>query len=243
MQNKIDEKQEKIIKMFDDIAPTYDLANRVISFGVDSRWRKIACDLVLKDFKNKSVSIADIACGTGDMMGFWQKRAKEFNVEIKSLIGIDPSEGMIEVAKKKFQNCDFKIANACHSGLDPKSVDILSIAYGIRNVVAMKDALKEFNKIVKENGYVVVLEFTKTENKGLISKIRDFYVNKILPKIGALISKNKEAYEYLPNSIENFLDTNSFKDALKECGFECRVCKSFSFDVCTLFIAQKVKDL
>ena len=82
------EKQEKIVQMFNDIAPTYDLANRVLSMGADVSWRKIACKTVLSNFKDSSVNIVDVACGTGDMMGFWQKTAGEFNAKIENLIGV-----------------------------------------------------------------------------------------------------------------------------------------------------------
>ena len=101
-------------------------------------------------------------------------------------------------------------------------------------------ALAEFNRIIRPGGSLVVLEFTKAASGGLAFKIRDFYVSKILPKIGAFISKNKEAYEYLPSSIGSFLDAASFSEKLKNADFELRVQKGFSFDVSTLFIAEKI---
>lgn len=237
------EKQEKIVQMFNQIAPTYDKANRILSFGIDTSWRKNACNLVLNKFKNNHVDIVDIACGTGDMMGIWQKVAKSLNVKINKMSGIDPSTGMLEVAKAKFPHYNFINALANFTTLENSSSDILSISYGIRNVVARNDALKEFNRILKLGGYVVVLEFTKRNSNGVMCKIRDFYLGKILPKIGGIISKNREAYEYLPNSIDNFLDKNSFCHELKEAGFEIEICKGYSFDISTLFIAKKVREL
>ena len=234
------QKQEKIIKMFDQIAPTYDLANRAISFGVDVSWRKKAVELTLKKLKGKLVSIADIACGTGDMISSWRDGAAKYDVQIERIVGIDPSEGMLEVARQKFPGCEFIKATAGATTLDDASVDILSISYGIRNVVELDAALAEFNRIIKPGGSLVVLEFTKAASGGLAFKIRDFYVSKILPKIGAFISKNKEAYEYLPSSIGSFLDAASFSEKLKNAGFELRVQKGFSFDVSTLFIAEKI---
>ena len=221
------QKQEKIIKMFDQIAPTYDLANRAISFGVDVSWRKKAVKLTLEKLKGKLVSIADVACGTGDMISSWCDGATQHGVQIERIVGIDPSEGMLEVARQKFPSCEFIKATAGATTLDDASVDILSISYGIRNVVELDAALAEFNRIIKPGG-------------GLAFKIRDFYVSKILPKIGAFISKNKEAYEYLPSSIGSFLDAASFSEKLKNAGFELRVQKGFSFDVSTLFIAEKI---
>ncbi|MGB2552110.1 bifunctional demethylmenaquinone methyltransferase/2-methoxy-6-polyprenyl-1,4-benzoquinol methylase UbiE [Campylobacter sp. MOP51] len=236
------QKQEKIVQMFNEIAPTYDLANRVLSAGIDIRWRKIACKNVLEKFKNQSVDIADVACGTGDMMGFWNNIAKDFNVNINSLTGIDPSSGMLKVAKQKFPSFKFIEASATDTTLQSAGIDVLSISYGIRNVVERELALKEFNRVLKNGGYLVVLEFTKRNKKGMTTQVRDFYLSKILPKIGGFISKNKEAYEYLPSSIENFLDKQSFVDELRAAGFEIEVCKGFSMDISTLFIARKFKD-
>ncbi|ALV64245.1 bifunctional demethylmenaquinone methyltransferase/2-methoxy-6-polyprenyl-1,4-benzoquinol methylase UbiE [Campylobacter fetus] len=237
------EKQAKIIEMFNQIAPTYDKANRILSFGVDTSWRKNACCIVLDKLKEKEINIVDVACGTGDMMGIWEQMANKKNIKISSMSGVDPSVGMLEVAKEKFPNYNFITALANDTSLPNDFADVISISYGIRNVVKMEEALKEFNKILKLGGYVAVLEFTKREQGGFISKIRDFYLSKILPKIGGFISKNEAAYTYLPSSIENFLDKNSFCDELIKAGFEIEVCKGFSFDISTLFIAKKVKQI
>lgn len=234
--------QEKIVEMFNDIAPTYDVANRILSMGVDISWRKFACRYMLDKFRAKSINIVDVACGTGDMMGLWSKISREFGVYVKELVGIDPSNAMLSVAKQKFPNFKFIESYANNTTLKSSSFEILSISYGIRNVVARKEALKEFNRVLKINGYVVVLEFTKRNKKGFITALRDFYLCKILPFIGGLISKNKEAYEYLPNSIEGFLDAKSFCDELHEAGFEIEVCRGFSMDISTLFIAKKVRE-
>ena len=236
------QKQEKIVEMFNDIAPTYDVANRVLSMGVDISWRKYACKKVLNEFRDKNIRIVDVACGTGDMMGMWHTVAGEFKVNIDELVGIDPSSGMLDVGKKKFPNFKFIEAYADKTALESEFGDILSISYGIRNVVERKAALCEFNRVLKPGGYVVVLEFTKRAKKGFLTALRDFYLQKILPILGGLISKNKEAYEYLPNSIEGFLDAKSFCDELKNAGFEVVECKGFSMDISTLFIAKKIKN-
>ncbi|ORI06745.1 bifunctional demethylmenaquinone methyltransferase/2-methoxy-6-polyprenyl-1,4-benzoquinol methylase UbiE [Campylobacter concisus] len=237
------QKQEKIVDMFNQIAPTYDVANRVLSLGVDVSWRKFACRYMLEIFKERSINIVDVACGTGDMMGLWSEISKEFGVEIKSLTGIDPSSGMLKEARAKFPNFKFIEAYADNTTLASGEAQILSISYGIRNVVERKAALREFNRVLALNGYVVVLEFTKRQKKGIITSLRDFYLSKILPKIGGFISKNKEAYEYLPSSIENFLDAKSFCDELIEAGFEIELYKGFSMDISTLFIAKKVREI
>jgi len=232
-------KQEKIVKMFDDIAPTYDKANRVLSMGVDIQWRKKACDETFARYKKPIDLIVDVACGTGDMMGYWDKRAKKSDIKIRKILGVDPSVGMVEVGKEKFPNFEFIISEATKLPLENESADILSISYGIRNVVKRQEAFKEFARVLKRGGYVVILEFTKDDKKGAMFGIKDFYMNRVLPKIGGFISKNKEAYEYLPNSIEGFLTSDMLQAELDAAGFTTEFSKSFSMDISTLVIAKK----
>jgi len=233
-------KQEKIVEMFDDIAPTYDTANRVMSMGVDKSWRRKACDLAYKyTGKNSLDKIVDVACGTGDMMDFWQNRAKKSNIEVSEIVGVDPSVGMVDVAREKYPNFNYHISKATEIPLEDASADILSITYGIRNVVEREDALKEFNRVLKKDGLVVILEFMKNENPSFLSKIMNYYTNKILPKVGGFISKNLEAYEYLPNSIEEFSTVENMQNELVNAGFTMLYTQSFSMDISTLLIARK----
>ena len=107
------EKQEKIVEMFDDIAPTYDRANRVLSMGIDKTWRKKGCDLAYKLYGEKEVElILDIACGTGDMMNYWMRRASKQDINVKKILGVDPSNGMVDVAREKFPKFDYAISKA-----------------------------------------------------------------------------------------------------------------------------------
>jgi len=232
-------KQKKIVEMFNNIAPTYDKANRVLSMGVDIQWRKKACDETFDRYRNNIDLIVDVACGTGDMMAYWKKQADKSGRKIGKLLGVDPSEGMVGVGKEKFPDFDFVISHATDIPLPDESADILSISYGIRNVVERTDAFKEFARVIKTGGYVVILEFTKDDKKGFFFGIKDFYMNKVLPKLGGFISKNKEAYEYLPNSIEGFLTSEMLQKELDDAGFTTEFVKSFSMDISTLVIAKK----
>jgi demethylmenaquinone methyltransferase/2-methoxy-6-polyprenyl-1,4-benzoquinol methylase len=173
-------------------------------------------------------------------MDFWKKQSFKSSVNIKDLVGVDPSVGMLEVAKQKFTNYKFHTSKATEIPLDDISADILSITYGIRNVVEREAALKEFNRVLKKDGLVVILEFMKNENPSSLGKVRDFYMNRILPKVGGFISKNLEAYEYLPNSIESFSTVKNMQDELENAGFEILYTKSFSMDISTLVIAKKL---
>ncbi len=233
-------KQEKIVSMFDDIAPTYDTANRVMSMGIDKSWRRKACDLAY-DYsqKNSLDKIVDVACGTGDMMDYWKKRAEKKNITISEIVGVDPSVGMVDVAREKYPDFNYYISKATEIPLEDATADILSITYGIRNVIEREEALKEFNRVLKKDGLVVILEFMKNENPSFLGKIMNFYTNKILPKVGGFISKNIEAYEYLPNSIEDFSTVENMQNELETAGFEMLYTKSFSMDISTLLIARK----
>jgi len=234
-------KQEKIVSMFDDIAPTYDTANRVMSMGVDISWRKKACDLSFGYYGEKNIDrVVDVACGTGDMMGYWQKQSQKAGIDIKEFIGVDPSNGMVDVARKKFPDFKYHISKATEIPLEDGCADFLSITYGIRNVVQRQEAFYEFNRVLKKDGLVVILEFMKDENKNILKKMRDIYMHKILPYVGGFISKNLEAYTYLPDSIESFVTIQGMQKELEKAGFEMLHTQSFSMDISTLMIARKI---
>ena len=235
-------KQEKIVDMFDQIADTYDLANRVLSFGIDVTWRKKGCDKAFEYLGLKELEqITDVATGTGDLLIHWKNQAKKNGVEVKKFVGVDPSVGMLKVAKEKVDFAEFLEGKAQELPIKDESTEVISISYGIRNVVDRKEALLEFYRALKPGGVVVILEFTKQEKSGFLSKVVDIYMKKILPTIGGLVSKNYAAYKYLPDSIEQFLTTQMLIDELKEAGFKERYAKSFSMGISTLIVAQKPK--
>jgi demethylmenaquinone methyltransferase/2-methoxy-6-polyprenyl-1,4-benzoquinol methylase len=236
-----EEKQEKIVTMFDDIASTYDLANRVLSFGIDIQWRKKGCDKAFEVLDKKELTqVTDVATGTGDLLIYWKEQAKKNGVNIEKYVGIDPSVGMLEVARGKVDFAEFIEGKAQKLPIADESTDVISISYGIRNVVDRVEALQEFNRALKPNGIVVILEFTKQERSGMVNKIVDFGMKNVLPRVGGLISKNYEAYKYLPESIEEFLTTEMLAKELEEAGFEMKYVKSFSMGISTLLVAQKI---
>ena len=227
--------------MFDDIASTYDLANRVLSFGIDIQWRKKGCDKAFEILGKKALTqITDVATGTGDLLIYWREQAKKNGVEIEKYVGIDPSVGMLDVARKKVDFAQFIEGKAQDLPIEDESTDVISISYGIRNVVDRVEALQEFNRALKPGGIVMILEFTKQDRSGMVDKVVDFGMKKVLPRVGGLISKNYEAYKYLPESIEEFLTTDMLAKELEEAGFEMKYVKSFSMGISTLLVAQKI---
>jgi demethylmenaquinone methyltransferase/2-methoxy-6-polyprenyl-1,4-benzoquinol methylase len=235
--------QEDIVKMFNEIAKTYDLANRILSMGVDKLWRKKACNMAYNFYgKSKLDRIVDVACGTGDLMIDWETIAKQNGVEVDEIIGVDPSVGMMEVGKTKIphRKDSFIEAGAENMPLEDKSADFISISYGIRNVVKRKEGLAEFARVLKPGGLCIILEFTKNDKNDFGAKLSKFYLNNIMPHIGGLVSKNKDAYTYLPESIENFITTKQMCEELKEVGLEPIFVKGYSLDMSTTFIARKI---
>ncbi len=234
-------KQDKIVGMFDEIASTYDLANRVLSFGIDKQWRRKGCDKAYSLLGKKELTqITDVACGTGDLLLYWKERAIKHKIKVDKFIGIDPSVGMLKVAKEKVDFADFLEGKAQELPVEDEGTDIISISYGIRNVVDRVEALQEFYRALKPNGMVVILEFTKQEKSGIVAKSVDLYMKNILPAIGGLVSKNYKAYKYLPDSIEEFLTTEMLEKELEEAGFKMKYTKSFSMGISTLLVAQKI---
>jgi demethylmenaquinone methyltransferase/2-methoxy-6-polyprenyl-1,4-benzoquinol methylase len=234
------EKQDKIVGMFDDIASTYDKANRVLSMGIDIQWRKKGCDKAFEILGRTELGqVTDVATGTGDLLIYWREQAAKNGVTIDQYVGIDPSVGMLDVARDKVDFAEFIVGKAQELPIDDESTDVISISYGIRNVVDRVEALEEFHRALRPDGLVVILEFTKQERSGLVDKVVDFGMKNILPRVGGFISKNYEAYRYLPDSIEEFLTTEMLSKELEEAGFEMKYTKSFSMGISTLLVAQK----
>jgi demethylmenaquinone methyltransferase/2-methoxy-6-polyprenyl-1,4-benzoquinol methylase len=225
--------------MFDSIAKKYDLVNRVLTFGIDKKWREKAIKNTLELIDKKKVKVLDVACGTGDMIEIWQKEAAKKNIDI-TVCGLDPSSGMLEIAQKRFPSVKFYKAYATDMPCEDESIDGISISFGIRNVLEIKKAIKEFHRVLKKDGIVLVLEFTKETNPNKLRKCIDFYSSKILPKIGGILSNNKEAYEYLPNSIERFYTPEELSALFENEGFKIEKLSGFNFNQVTLLIARKI---
>lgn len=244
--------QRSIIAMFDDIAKDYDKTNRILSLGIDISWRKDAVKRAYKARNAKDIErIVDVACGSGDMIKHWHSYALESSIVVREIIGIDPSQEMLKIAEKKLQaigggfaKVDSRIALQLGeakdlSTLESQSVDILSISYGLRNVLEYKQALREFARVLKPGGIVVVLDFFKNSSPSLIDRIIGIYTKHILPCIGYLISRNYAAYKYLPDSMESFITPDELALAFKEANLQPLEIKSYSAGISHLVLGQK----
>jgi demethylmenaquinone methyltransferase/2-methoxy-6-polyprenyl-1,4-benzoquinol methylase len=233
------DKQREIIQTFDDISTTYDRLNRILSFGIDRRWRKKACQSALKILNRDRAALLDVATGTGDLILFWRKAAAKLNVAFDETIGVDPSQNMLNIAAKKIQNARWVKSEAAAIPLEDNIADLLGISYGIRNVVEIDRAIAEFYRLLKPNGVLLMLEFMRREKNGFFDRLGSFYLQKILPAIGRLISKDARAYTYLPESIDAFCTADELSQKLKNAGFEIVEIKNETFKISTRFIARK----
>ncbi len=206
----------KIQTMFSTIAPSYDFLNKILSLGIDRYWRKFAISLLPEV---KDARFLDVATGTCDIaLEIIKRRLSDTKV-----VGVDFSEGMLELGKKKVkaagleERIDVRFADVTALPFDDDSFDGSIIAFGIRNVQEYKKGISEMGRVVKSGGKVVVLEFTSVQNRFFMPIYR-FYITKVLPFIGEIISGKKGAYKYLPDSMLGFPSPEEFKSAMEETG-------------------------
>ncbi len=203
--------RENVWKMFDRLSPTYDRINRIVSFGMDKRWRK-KTTLFLPPHKN--LKILDLATGTGDQaLALLQSQAS-----IHSIVGIDLSTEMLEIAKRKIPNkIEFLRADAEKLPFKNMNFDAATFSFGIRNVANPLNSLKEIHRVLKPKGRCLILEFSLPPQP--IKAFFLFYLRYILPRIAGLISRDASAYRYLNKTIEHFPSGKDFCLLMKEAGF------------------------
>ena len=229
-------KEEQVEKMFNTIAGQYDSMNHLMSLGNDREWRNKAID------KLKPLSpryILDVATGTGD----FAITAKNVLAPDK-VIGIDISEKMLEIGRKKVaefglsESIDLHKGDSCNLVFMDDTFDVVTVAFGVRNFEDLKKGLSEINRVLRKGGVATILELTEPTN--VIYKLGyKFYSKVIIPIFAKLISKDTKAYDYLPNSIEAFPQGEEMKALLSECGFsEVRIIK-YTFGTCTSYYAMK----
>lgn len=224
-----DNKANNIQNMFNSISGRYDLLNHLLSFRRDVRWRERCIKAVApKD----TDTLLDLACGTGDMMIEVLKKAPGIDI-----IGGDFSLNMLKEAHKKTSS-PLVAADACSLPFADESFDKITMAFGFRNVVDKQKALNEMFRVLKPGGALAILEFSQPKSK-IFSALYWFYFKTILPVIGAVISRNKSAYSYLPQSVQNFPPDAEYRAMVRQAGFNEPEITPYDLGICCLMMAKK----
>ena len=228
-------KKQQVTKMFDTISKEYDGLNRVISFGIDVKWRNKVVDIVAD---RKPERILDIATGTGDLAISLAK------TNAKKIIGLDISDGMLQVGRQKIKSknleetIDMVIGDSENLPFKDHSFDAITVAFGVRNFMTLEKGLSEILRVLKPNGIFVILE-TSVPTKPVFKQGYWVYSKFILPTIGKVFSKDKSAYKYLSKSASVFPFGEALNNILRQIGFINVEDKPQTFGVATIYTASK----
>jgi demethylmenaquinone methyltransferase/2-methoxy-6-polyprenyl-1,4-benzoquinol methylase len=228
-------KKEMVQSMFNNIAPKYDLLNHLLSAGIDKGWRKKVRRSLAADHPE---IILDVATGTGDLAIELSK------MPVKKIIGIDIAEDMLEigrkkVAKKGLENIiDLYPGDSENIQYDNNHFDAITVAFGVRNYENLEKGLGEMYRVLKPGKKVAILEFSRPAGFPM-RNLYQFYFNHILPTIGRMVSKDKSAYTYLPQSVAQFPENKAFMEVLLRVGFKKPSQKRLTFGIATLYVAEK----
>ena len=235
--------------MFNNIAPTYDKLNHILSLNIDKIWRKKAVKRIVKKLKNSETEklknnsqvlrfsdsqVLDVACGTADSTIALAKAG------VPRVTGVDISEEMLKVGEKKIEELNLnsvislKVEDCENLSFGDNTFDAAFIAFGIRNFEDKKKGLKELHRVLKPNGLLLILELSVPQNKILLSLYKLYFLH-ILPFIGKKISGDNKAYTYLPQSVMNFPKPKDFLQTMEECGFNDVRQKALTFGLCRIY--------
>lgn len=228
-------KKAQVADMFNNIASNYDFLNHFLSMGIDKGWRKKAIKEVAEI---KPKQILDVATGTGDLA------IAAVKISPEQIIGVDISDGMLEVGRQKVVQKDLTKIISLRNGdsenlpFDTGNFDAVMCAYGVRNFENLEAGLKEMNRVLRPGGKVVILEFSHPKAFP-VKQLYQFYFRFILPTLGKIVSKHSRAYTYLPESVMAFPEGKVFCETLHRCGFKQAKARPLTFGITTLYTAYK----
>lgn len=224
-------KKEAVEAMFDDVAPRYDLLNRLLSFGIDRMWRRAAIRLLRAEAPAR---ILDVATGTADLAIAAAALGPE------RIVGVDLSEQMLACGWIKVQRLGLSETIALERGdaarlsFPDASFDAVLVGFGVRNFEHLQDGIREMRRVLRPGGVLVILEFSRP-GALLIRKLYEVYSDVVLPFVGRLLSGNSGAYKYLPASVKVFPSGEDFLDELRQAGYVDLLCKPMTFGVVSLY--------
>jgi len=217
---EVNKKADHIGEVFHSVAEEYDLMNDAMSFGMHRLWKKILIEL--SELSEGSVAL-DIASGTADIPKIINKKFKSVSVHVT-----DINESMLALGKDRainenfFKSCNFALASGESLPYQDKTFDLVTVGFGLRNFTDKRKGLMEMRRVLKADGVLLILEFSKPTNS-FFSKIYDWYSFNIIPKLGKLLANDSESYQYLAESIRMHPDQETLKDMVHDSGFsECR---------------------
>lgn len=228
-------KKEQVADMFNNISGRYDFLNHFLSMGIDKSWRRKAIKL-LKPFEPKL--ILDIATGTGD----FAIAARKLNPE--HIYGVDISSGMLEKGKEKMKKKGYdkqitlSLGDSENLPFEDNYFDAITVGFGVRNFENLEKGLSEINRVLKPGGHAAILEFSKPKKFPVKQSFR-FYSKYFIPTIGKLVSKDKRAYTYLPESVEAFPEGEAFSAIMEKIGFKNNTRKLVSGGIATIYLGEK----
>ena len=228
--------QKLVTEMFDDIAPHYDFINHLLSFQIDKIWRRKTARFIAQ---NNPKTILDIATGTADLALQLARKCPQ-----SKITGIDLSEKMLELGQEKIKarhlekQITLNQCDACNLPYGNNSFDAITIAFGVRNYQDLEKGIREMQRVVRKGGSIAILEFS-TPTHTIFKALYSFYFHKILPFIGKIISRNKSAYRYLPDSVSKFPSPNTFIIILNHYGLKCCKKSSLFGGIATLYCIEK----
>jgi len=229
-------KKEQVTEMFDKVAKRYDRVNRVLSAGIDINWRKKAISILRND---KPERMLDVATGTGDMAILACTL-----LQPQMIIGIDISEQMLEFGRKKVEKegltqfIQLQKGDSETINFPDNSFDAVTVAFGVRNFENLEKGLKEMLRVLKPDGRLIVLEFSRPRTK-IFRNLYNLYMGIVAPEVARWFSQNKKAYKYLNESAKLFPERQAFADILKNAGYSNTSFKPLSAGICCIYTGQK----
>lgn len=235
-------KKSQVTTMFDNIAWKYDFLNHFLSFGIDKIWRRKALKKIKSHFLSNSIDnphILDIATGTGDLA------IKAAKMNMGKITGVDISKEMLEIGKKKINKkrlndlIELQIGDSENLSFSDNTFNAVIVAFGVRNFEDLEKGLKEMLRVLKPNGICMVLELSKPDRFPL-KQLYYIYFSLILPLIGRVFSKDKSAYSYLPESVDEFPKGEKFISIFKSVGYKNCSFKKLSFGASNVYLGTKL---
>jgi len=232
-----DSKKEQVARMFDGISGRYDLLNRLLSMGIDIRWRRVALRMLRE--RGLPARVLDVATGTADLA-----LALATDLPEAEVIGVDLSEGMLGVGRQKVERNGLRArvrleqADAENLPFEDGSFDAVTVAFGVRNFENLDKGLGELQRVLRPGGHLMVLEFSRPTSP-LVKGLMNLYSRSLMPALGGWLSKDRAAYAYLPASVQVFPEGDAFEQRLKQAGLQPLRQRRLSMGISSVYIARK----